>query len=303
MSVSNPRGFLEGLSSSFFDVAQMTSIDVYSKNVGDLTLRDDLAVQIIRARFVGCRLSGLPNGLGACRNIVSLDLTENNIETLPNDALSPFLSLENLDLTANLIRSIDFEIPDTLQTLVLSFNPQLDVQSLWKKAMPNLKQLKLTHCKISDLPEEVPPWAATLELLALDGNELRRVPAVLKKFPALTDLSLHGNLIESVDGGDLPESLKTLNVAFNEIGEWGELKHENLALLILQSNLIRAFPEHVFGIEKLRTLLLSKCSIEGVIDVEVPESVAGIDLAWNNIEGFSERFIRSLKTVSGFNFS
>ena len=96
MSVSNPRGFLEGLSSSFFDVAQMTSIDVYSKNVGDLTLRDDLAVQIIRARFVGCRLSGLPNGLGACRNIVSLDLTENNIETLPNDALSPFLSLENL---------------------------------------------------------------------------------------------------------------------------------------------------------------------------------------------------------------
>lgn len=303
MSRPPPRCFLEGLDNSIFDVPQMTSIEVYTKSVGKLALRDDLAIQITRARFVGCRLSGLPEGLAACKNIVTLDVTDNQIEVLPQNALATFTSLQTLDLTANLVRSVDFALPCTLESLVLSFNPELDLKSIWTRELPNLKQLKVTHCRIQRLPEEIPPWSRTLESLYLDGNHLIEIPAVLKHFSSLTELSLHGNKIEKIDNLNLPQPLKTLNLAFNELVEFGSGNHLNVNLLCVQANLFRTFPENVLNLEDLRTVLLSKCNIEGVIDVVLPSNVAGIDLAGNNIEGFSERFISSLAQVSGLNIS
>lgn len=105
-----------------------------------------------------------------------INLKGNKLQKFPV-ALSDAVTLEKLDLSENKINSIDDEAFDKLENLIeldLSFNElQYLPTSIGK--LRNLKKLNLSGNKISFLPREFENLTS-LEYLDFDGNPIERVP-------------------------------------------------------------------------------------------------------------------------------
>ena len=191
----------------------------------------------------GMKITELPEWLGKCKNLQSLDLRGTKITELP-ERLGECKNLQSLDLSSMQIT----ELPEWLGECK---NLQiLDLSSTQITKLPerlgeckNLQRLYLSGTKITELPE----WLGAckkLQSLDLSFTQITELPEWLGKCKNLQELYLNGTKIT-----ELPESL-------------GECK--NLQNLNLSSTEIRELPEWLGICENLENLDLAYCNLDSL---------------------------------------
>ena len=285
------KRYRENVMPDYFNNPNLTSFDFGQKNISKIPLNPDLINKITRARFLACGLTQIPEGLDQYTNISMIDLTENFISSLPTDIFSKFTSLQSLSLADNKLHNFSVQLNQSLITLDLSYNSKLNIEDVWNLDLPNLEVLKLTHCSIKKLPEIKPKWISTVRTLHLDGNLLEELPPYMDEFEVIEEISLFGNKFSSIDTSLLPQQFKLVNLYFNYIDNWEVEEPLSTTTLNLNTNLFREFPLKVLDTLGLRVLMISHCSISGILNFSLPENLAAIDLSYNLIEGFGEEFV------------
>lgn len=297
------QAILPPVDEEMFWNSQLSSFDVFYKRVTDIPYNPDLVQNITRAKFVNCYLDRVPPGLSEYTYVTHLDLCENKIESLEWDSFSNFIQLQTLDLSSNMLKSLDIYLPDTLVTLDVSYNNGFDMKSIWNKNLPQLCILKATHCQIAQLPEETPAFSENLKSIFLDGNLLTEFPPALNNFSSLEEVSLFGNLLTSFDHNVTQQKFKSININFNKLENFDVGSGLTAQTVNLSSNLFSTFPTSALLITELRVLTLIKCGLQGVLDIELPPQFLGLDISHNKVTGFSDRFIQSMKGIQAINIS
>lgn len=210
--------------------------------------------------------------------IASLELNDNDIETVPADQFAG-LEVILLDLSANNIRDIDenaFRAILKLEILDLSNNELRDLGARTLEPVEStLVQLKLSSNRLNEM--DIGKLGALLSklnrltFLGLRHNHLERVPD-LSSMARLEELSLESNLLQSLgeESGRslLPSTLVDLKLENNKIQEITERTFANLKslkYLNLGSNQIASISERAFAhMTKLTSLILKKNNIKHI---------------------------------------
>lgn len=172
----------------------------------------------------GCRLRELPEAVvaEAGGSLRVLDLSENELERVPEALLARLPRLQRLNLARNRLAALPSLAACTaLERLVASENRLEDLGPL----PPSLRQLQLADNRLRRIPESVLALAGLVELDVSGNGELRELPAALG--------NLGGLEVLSADACGLT-SLATLP-------SWRGLAR--LHSLFLRRNAIRATPE------------------------------------------------------------
>ncbi|XP_032327198.1 leucine-rich repeat-containing protein 43 isoform X2 [Camelus ferus] len=122
----------------------------------------------------------------------SLRVVDKQVSLVDKDLLK-FVKLEELILSANLIKEIDpTNLPPTLKVLELYGNKMSSVECLCSGPPPGLQHLGLGHNKLLG-PLESLPNLVSLDLSFNDLTDLRSMVASLRTLPCLRLLVLQGN--------------------------------------------------------------------------------------------------------------
>ena len=164
----------------------------------------------------------LLNIMGAVK---CLNFSNNNIANITAFQLLPTenswtIPLNQLDLSHNLLTSIsDFVFINlvNLHYLDLSYNQFTEIDNKTNHAIGSLKalnHLRLSHCHLSSLPEDLMQSFDKLTSLDLSGNYFRQVDSSLRLAGTLTNLILDNNLIETLNHDSLHglDKLQTLSI-------------------------------------------------------------------------------------------
>ncbi|XP_075703783.1 LOW QUALITY PROTEIN: protein scribble homolog, partial [Rhinoderma darwinii] len=178
-------------------------------------------------------LQSLPNDIGNLANLVTLELRENLLKSVPT-SLSFLVKLEHLDLGSNDLQVL----PDTLG------------------ALPNLRELWLDRNQLSALPPELGNLRR-LVCLDVSENKLEQLPAEISGLISLTDLLLSQNQLSCLPAGiGHLKQLSILKVDQNRLTQLTESigDCENLSEIILTENLLTHLPKSVGNLTKLTNL-------------------------------------------------
>lgn len=200
----------------------------------------------LRARLMD-QVEWLPDSVGKLSRLVTLDLSENRLVTLP-PTMGALFSLKKLDLLSNRIT----ELPESIGDLV------------------SLASLDVGANQLSRLPPSI-GWLIGLEDLNLSSNQLAFLPEAIGSLVSLERLDVATNNLE-----ELPHSigqclvLKELHLDYNRLRALPEAigKIESLEVLTLRYNNARQLPTAMVSLTKLRELNVSFNELEAV-----PESL------------------------------
>ncbi|XP_076450179.1 uncharacterized protein LOC143286487 [Babylonia areolata] len=223
----------------------------------------------LRVDCSGQNLTRVPREIPA--GTTHLDLSMNNISTLPDNAFAHLTSLQDLRLASNKLQSLPkriFRKNRFLSTLYLQGNRFKSVPRGALQNLPQLQQLHLDANQIREVPANCFKNLHSLKQLWLDYNNLTRVPS-----RALSSLT----------------HLEALTLALNNITVISDHAFRNLSrlvVLLLHDNRIRHIGDYAFlGLKSLRILELNKNRLK-----EMPsslshlESLSELNLEENNIE-------------------
>ena len=292
---------LHDLDPEYFERPKLTALEFFDTRIEEIPVKAELIPQVLRAKFARCHLTNVPPGLIQYHYIKVLDLSENLIEEIKDGELEGFILLQYLDLSLNNIIKISPNLPSSIIHLDLSYNPKIDIESVFSINLPNLDILKLAHCNLHELPNKMPPWGSNIKNLSLDGNYFTVFPEILKSFPKLDDISLFGNSITHFSYPEGMHDMKTLNLSMNPLETIDNNFSGKLQTLYLNYVLLKTIPDDISQLKTIKVIMLSNCQIEGEIQFEVPNQLAILDLSNNKITSLSTKFIKSLALTSVVN--
>jgi hypothetical protein len=186
--------------------------------------------RVTALRLSGLQLLSLPPQIGALSGLKYLTLTDNLLDSLP-DEVWDLSNLVELDLGGNRIAALDPGIAKLGRLLFLGLRdnglPALPVEVF---TLPDLTTLLLAGNELDTLPEAIaePPF---LKYVDLSGNQLRSIPYTMAAMD-LDSLDLSSNALESLP--DLITGMKAgtkVRLASNRLcnlggslGAWAEGK-------------------------------------------------------------------------------
>ena len=182
--------------------------------------------------------------------LTSLDLASNSIEHISNRTFSGLSKLVSLDLSHNLIATIKPEYFD----------------------LPNLKDLSLANNKLTSLPDGSFAQLPLLQVLTLDGNDLRAMRSgnVFRNLDHLHELNMRSC------NQDFPhvifhhiQNIESLDLSMNNLDKvpTDSIKHLYfLQKLVITGNRITYLPDQSFQGLALQKLDLSNNSIDSIVD-------------------------------------
>ncbi|KAG8221975.1 hypothetical protein J437_LFUL014472 [Ladona fulva] len=177
------------------------------------------------------------------RSLVFLSLVRNRIQEIPEDALSGFEKLEEIDISWN----------------SLSLLPIL-------RGLPSLRRLRLHRNRLKELPSGLLKEVPSLEVLTLRANRLTRItPGLFEGLTKLRYLELSSNWITSIDASEFADlvSLKELHLSQNFLeslpsNAFTPTSYSSLERLFLFSNNLEALePSALHGLYNLSTIMLN----------------------------------------------
>ncbi|CAG5096837.1 Similar to fliI: Protein flightless-1 (Drosophila melanogaster) [Cotesia congregata] len=146
-------------------------------------------------------LKEVPEGLEKARSLLNLNLSHNQIETIPNSLFINLTDLLFLDLSYNRLETLP---PQTrrlsnLQTLNLNHNPLGHFQLRQLPSLMNLTTLQMcdTQRTLNNIPSSLESLT-NLQELDLSLNSLPRVPDALYLLSNLKRLNLSDNEITEI---------------------------------------------------------------------------------------------------------
>eukprot|EP00443_Scrippsiella_acuminata_P037677 CAMPEP_0115348614 /NCGR_PEP_ID=MMETSP0270-20121206/95495_1 /TAXON_ID=71861 /ORGANISM="Scrippsiella trochoidea, Strain CCMP3099" /LENGTH=637 /DNA_ID=CAMNT_0002770589 /DNA_START=14 /DNA_END=1928 /DNA_ORIENTATION=- len=172
------------------------------------------------------QLPTVPPGIQQLQRIRSIDLSHNQIESLPDtdtwDSISA--SLELLDLSFNKLTSIAELAPlKKLSQLKVDANQLTSLDGVSWKELKQLVNLSAVSNQLTDIPEAVGEHAASLEYLELSENKLTTVPPNISELKKLKSLNIAGNPIKDQKIVKAAEKgLKDVKAYLSKIGSKGK---------------------------------------------------------------------------------
>ncbi|KAJ8375196.1 hypothetical protein SKAU_G00057760 [Synaphobranchus kaupii] len=204
------------------------------------------------------------------RNLLSLDFSENDIQTIPTDIFQPTPKLVWLNLAKNQLKSLPNDVIRNLHNLTyldLSDN-FIELHNNTFEGLYSLDTLILSGNRLSSLPSVAFHTISQLQILELSNNKLKYLPNNLfDKKDSLTDLILSNN---TLTGSIFPalrglSSLKYLYLSNNRISSLPPFPLESFPLLhkvTLSHNSLSVLPDGLLkGLNQLSVLELSDNSI------------------------------------------
>lgn len=193
------------------------------------------------------------------QSLTTLILSNNSIKNLPSNWHEILPNIQNLDISANRIRSIKFEKDLTsLKFLNLSDNlirnfhgislTQLAIldlsanqlQHIDTQFFANYKSIQHLHLAknpelllenwLSDSDLNVVPEHTLLSTIDLSQCDIQIMPN-FDKFKRLTQLNLNGNKLTKLNGKKLPNCAANIRIADNRIQEIGNITNKQLKCL------------------------------------------------------------------------
>lgn len=240
-----------------------------------------------------------------------LKLSNVQLATLPANVFKCFSNLKTLDLSKNLIASIDAAADVglvNLDTLILDDNKILQGSSIFSSTiMTALKIFSIAGNGLTSFPSSFPS-KATLEKIDLSRNLIPTIPdAFFTGFSALVELNLDQNKIKTLHN-DLFSSLtllKVLNVASNEIQSFEflrkatKLEHLNIANQNPKIKLLNATM-----LDENKELKIFNASYNEITEIynslfaKNAEKITTLDLRGNRIEKIEGGFVNYVKNLN-----
>ncbi len=189
-----------------------------------------------------CNLEKLPATMGHCLSyIITLDLADNQLETLPDSIYQADTRNRYRTFTLNLSRNRFQEFSeklwlcDGLTELSLKEN-QIPLVPDLANPLPSLKILALSNNQIAWLPENI-HLLPNLQSLEVQNNQLEYLPASLARCRQLIQLNLSSNQFSTFPKSLLDcASLKSISFYNNRLtylpdlyNPWPELEELNLS--------------------------------------------------------------------------
>ena len=292
----NSQQFLQEVDPNYFKNTHLTSFDIYNRKFV-LPKDQTFFKNITRVRFVNCMLTNVPEGINNYKEITMMCFPENQISKIKIDFFLSFPKLTILDLSSNKLKTLYCKLPETLVNIDISYNKDFDLSSIWVQNLKSLSILKAMFCNLNELPDNVPVFHNTLTNLILDGNNFKVIPQSVNMFDNLEELSLFGNEIDDLQNFEFKYHIKSLNISYNKIQNIKFLDGTKINILECSSNFVEGFPPSLLSIIDIQFIHLEHMNVSGELDVELPKTLLGIDLSNNEIEKFSEKFVKSLTNL------
>ncbi|MPC40948.1 Leucine-rich repeat-containing protein 15 [Portunus trituberculatus] len=179
-------------------------------------------------------------------SLVSLDISENDLESVPGRPFAELYILSSLNLRSNLISSVDPEAFGGLQ---------------------NLTQLDISYNRITSLPKEIFEELTSLQELNIGFNPLEKLDeGLLQHTPDLRRLDLSKLHLKSIPANFFVANLtklETVSLAYNQLKVVPSRTLHGLSSsllnLDLSGNLFTSLSAYSFGgLSNLRTLTLEQ---------------------------------------------
>ncbi|HEY9058981.1 MAG TPA: S-layer homology domain-containing protein [Pseudobacteroides sp.] len=231
----------------------------------------------------------LPKGIETLKNLVSIDLSYNNLKSLPSYFETSFPNLQDISLKSCKLESF----PDVISKLTNLYTLDLgsnDLKEIPKDkglaALKNLKWLDLSKCELATFPEDILKLN-NLNYLYLSHNKIKSLPSNMDAIWNLWSLDISNNEFER-----FPEEVLNLYT---------------LKGLSLNENVnIKEVPGGAEGIGKLKQISsigLSNCGLKQVPDFSANTNLYMINLSSNNILKIPDDFNLPSKTINYVDFS
>ena len=182
--------------------------------------------------------------------LILLDLSFNQIRSLPEDVFSTLPNLRELYLVQNKIKVIGnwfTPLKDTLETLELGANRIRTIENLHE--LTNLRNLWLGKNKIVEISGL--DSLKNLRILSLQNNRLTSISKGLMCLEQLEELYLSENKIEKIEHLETLTNLRTLDIGMNVVRVVeGITTLTNVEELWLNNNAV----EHMRDIEAIKEL-------------------------------------------------
>jgi Leucine-rich repeat (LRR) protein len=219
----------------------------------------------------------------------SLDLSRNNLESLPEEIIQ-LSSLKGLKLNNNKLESLPESIGQlsSLQNLFL-FNNNLKSLPESIGQLSSLQYLNVSNNKLESLPESI-GQLSSLQYLNVMYNKLESLPESIGQLSSLQGLELNNNNLES-----LPESigqlssLKYLYLNNNKLIDLPELP-SSIVDIELRENPISENPEDIpHLIEKNKDKWLKNPSIEKFLP-NLYEYISSVNTCVNSDDVYGDQY-------------
>ena len=271
------------------------------------------------------RISAVPPTIASCAFLERLELSRNALADLPGAALAK-LPLRALDVSHNNLQSLPDDLPATLASLKCGHNPKLRELSAHIGACARLAEISAPECRLvavpaslrlcaaltrlevsrnalEDIPDEVAGGLTNLTCVSVRGNALKRFPAgfALGAGASLRVLDVRENAIDRVPDPEVMSRLVALQELFlgsnrlcgplpDSIGDGCV----SLVTLDVSRNRLTRLPKSLAKLK--RTLAVVMCGENDVVEV-APElgtcvSLRAFDLTGNPLRSIRQSVLR-----------
>eukprot|EP00096_Caligus_rogercresseyi_P014670 TRINITY_DN7187_c0_g1_i1.p1 TRINITY_DN7187_c0_g1~~TRINITY_DN7187_c0_g1_i1.p1 ORF type:complete len:1170 (+),score=295.93 TRINITY_DN7187_c0_g1_i1:127-3636(+) len=240
-----------------------------------------------------------PEAFVHCSALEEVSLEGNKLTYFPSDAIAKIPTLKSLNLGHNRIIKLSngtFPRPmEHLSNLVLDENAIEEVGSDVFTQLPVLNSLNLSKNRIKKLWLDLFLNNKVIEVIRLDSNRLDDIVGLFKALPRLRVLNISNNAIDKFDWFLVPNSLVSLDLRQNDIGEIGNYfsLEEKFSLLedldVSHNSLITFGPKSLPKNLKSLSLghnLISEIQIHSFIDMK---HLSRVDLSGNQIKHLSKK--------------
>ena len=258
-----------------------------------------------------CKLDDISMLKDLSSKVTTLDISANNIKSLPDNLLDNMTGLINFYAQANKIDTIPvnfFDNNSKLEWISLSSNNIKKISNNIFNGVTALKELSLENNKITEIEENAFEGLTNLEALSLSSNGLDNInEKILSDVPNLTMLFLDNNNLTSVPDG--VEKLILLNQLYLDKNNISEIKKSSFTTLAdlktisLKSNEIKMIEDGAFSNNtKLESLYLYDNNLTEFKITYLPENISLniLDIQLNYIDFISEE-VKALLTTNKFN--
>lgn len=201
----------------------ISSLDLSCNNITEITKEtlNNLPINLRAVIFLGNKIHRIRSQVIENDHLKILDFRNNLIDEIEEDAFKR-TNLRELNLADNQLKSLDFvfDLPDTLTEFVASGNRIVCIPDGVFSKFSRLLYLILNDNEIEALQSDVFRGLESLQTLTLTSNNITTIePFAFRGLTALETLDLHRNSIRDLRKGTFAEltALKELNLAYNNI--------------------------------------------------------------------------------------